>query len=439
MRLLLIALLSLVGCSFMIDVTIPEHDAGDGDLDGDVDGDGDEEGDAAVDGDADVDGDVETDGDVAVECDAPEDPRCDDGNPCTIDSCVAGECGYEYASEGTDCEGTFYCREGETCDGEGYCDAQSGAPFCDDGIGCTVDICVEEGGACSSLPDHGECPEEMCLPDDLEADALTGCAPRTACPGGEDIECDDGQFCNGAETCNGTDYFCEPGELPFCGDEASCTHDSCDPAAMEGAGACVFQRIDTSCEDFITCTTNFCDPSDEDADDETGCVMLPDNVSCSDDVSCTSDETCDPEDGSADEVTGCIVTLDDAVCEGVAEAINCIMEAVCDPFAAEADAESGCVATAVNEAVCDGIASSFTCVISAECDPWAAGADSASGCVAFMSDAICREEGDCYIETCSPWLAEADEVTGCFVREVECADDDGCCPTDCAPADNDCG
>ncbi len=59
-----------------------------------------------------------------------------------------------------------------------------------------------------------------------------------------DPDCDDGVFCNGAETCNTTDYVCELGEIPcqddgeFCNGEEYCDEEigqcSADPPCDEG-------------------------------------------------------------------------------------------------------------------------------------------------------------------------------------------------------------
>ncbi|NIS35481.1 MAG: hypothetical protein GWO04_38545, partial [Actinobacteria bacterium] len=41
-----------------------------------------------------------------------------------------------------------------------------------------------------------------------------------------DADCDDGVFCNGAETC--TAGACAPGTAPSCDDGVACTVDTCD-------------------------------------------------------------------------------------------------------------------------------------------------------------------------------------------------------------------
>jgi hypothetical protein len=81
-----------------------------------------------------------------------------------------------------------------------------------------------------------------------------------------DAECDDGVFCNGAETCsNGS---CLSGTPPACADAVDCTVDRCDEAAR----ACVHSPDDTACDDGNTCTTDACDATN-------GCRHA-DNGSC---------------------------------------------------------------------------------------------------------------------------------------------------------------
>ncbi len=80
-------------------------------------------------------------------CGPAEMPKdCDDGNPCTIDTCEEGVCSYEPAPEGTSCGDASACNGGETCDGEGVCVAGTPAAI-DDGDACTLDLCDPQSGA----------------------------------------------------------------------------------------------------------------------------------------------------------------------------------------------------------------------------------------------------------------------------------------------------
>jgi hypothetical protein len=102
--------------------------------------------DAGSDATIDVATDVATDA-PPPECAAPAD--CDDGNACTLDSCVDGACTSTLAPAGTACADADLCNGAEACNGLGQC--ASGAPVVvDDGDPCTADGC----DAATGLPTH---------------------------------------------------------------------------------------------------------------------------------------------------------------------------------------------------------------------------------------------------------------------------------------------
>ncbi len=64
---------------------------------------------------------------------------CDDGNPCTQDTCTFTGCQHT-ALAGAACDDGTVCNGSETCDDQGVC--QPGVPLkVDDGNSCTVDSC----------------------------------------------------------------------------------------------------------------------------------------------------------------------------------------------------------------------------------------------------------------------------------------------------------
>jgi hypothetical protein len=66
---------------------------------------------------------------------------CNDGNPCTIDSCGAGACTHIAGNDGASCDDGSACTTGDVCAG-GVC-AGAGLPaLCDDGNSCTTDVCA---------------------------------------------------------------------------------------------------------------------------------------------------------------------------------------------------------------------------------------------------------------------------------------------------------
>jgi cysteine-rich repeat protein len=127
--------------------------------------------------------------------DAGED--CDDGNTNPGDCCAA-DCTFEAA--GSACDDGLFCNGIETCDGAGSCNVPGNDP-CDDGVGCTTDACNEGTDSCDNTPD--------------------------------DAACDDGLFCNGAETCDAL-LDCQAGTAVDCDDGVGCTTDACN----EGTDSC---------------------------------------------------------------------------------------------------------------------------------------------------------------------------------------------------------
>ena len=72
---------------------------------------------------------------------------CNDGNPCTMDACNNGNCQYSISPNGTPCDDGNYCNGAEVCIA-GACTA--GTPInCDDGDPCTIDSCDSMMGGCT--------------------------------------------------------------------------------------------------------------------------------------------------------------------------------------------------------------------------------------------------------------------------------------------------
>jgi hypothetical protein len=83
-----------------------------------------------------------------------------------------------------------------------------------------------------------------------------------------DQECDDGQFCNGRETCDLETGKCVAGTPPSCDDGDRCTDDRCDPQA----NACVNVPLpdvdqDGVCDEVDNCPTVF-NPDQQDSDND---------------------------------------------------------------------------------------------------------------------------------------------------------------------------
>ncbi|MCP4679599.1 MAG: hypothetical protein GY854_29725, partial [Deltaproteobacteria bacterium] len=212
------------------------------------------------------------------ECDPGTPPDCDDGSACTTDSCdpMSGcqndpvVCDDEDACTTDSCDPASGCQTSPVvCDDGNACTADSCDPatgcevtpiVCDDSNACTIDSCDTVLG-CQAAPldcnDGNECTADTC-------DPLTGCANTpliagTACSAGMcdgtgacvqclvDGDCDDGDACNGLETCSAN--VCVAGTPLTCDDGNECTVDSCD--AVLG---CVNDATPgATCETWGTC------------------------------------------------------------------------------------------------------------------------------------------------------------------------------------------
>jgi cysteine-rich repeat protein len=170
-------------------------------------------------------------------------PNCDDGDPCTTDSCDP-TLGCVYVNP---------CDDSDACNGVETCEPTTGAcisgtpPNCDDGNICTSDSC----------------------------NPATGCVHANPCS--------DNDACNGLETCDPGTGACSPGTPPNCDDGNVCTTDSCNAAT-----GCVHVNNTDPCDDGTRCTINdVC---------QTG-VCSGTEMPCDDGDLCNGVEVCDPTTG----------------------------------------------------------------------------------------------------------------------------------------------
>jgi hypothetical protein len=160
---------------------------------------------------------------VAGTCQPGTAVDCDDGVGCTVDSCNEGTDSCDNTPSDALCDDGAFCNGAETCDPVNDC--QAGTPVdCNDGVGCTVDACNEGTDSCDNTPD--------------------------------DAACDDGQFCNGSETCDAVND-CQAGTPVDCDDGVGCTVDACN----EGTDSCDNTPDDAACDDGAFCNgAETCDP-----------------------------------------------------------------------------------------------------------------------------------------------------------------------------------
>jgi len=191
---------------------------------------------------------------------------------------------------------------------------------------------------------------------------------------GTNAACDDGNPCNGAETCNVDTCQCQAGTSIVCTDGNLCTvGDACDP----GTGSCI-PGTPVGCPDDDLCNgTQRCEPN-------TGACVEGPPVDCDDGNACTTGEACDPATGQCRPGTP-VACSDGNVCNGVE---------TCDP-------SQGCVPGAP-----------LVCPEEDQNECTAPSCDPASGCTeAAVANGMactptlgCRTEGVCQGGACTESL-----------------------------------
>ncbi len=231
------------------------------------------------------------------------------------DSCNAtGICMSNHAGNGTNCDDGLFCTDGETC-ASGTCGGGA-AHDCGDGVGCTDDSCNEASNTCVHVTNGVSCDNNLWCDGPEFCSLVLDCQPGAApCDDGidcttdpcdeftqlcgqpvpHDALCDDGNVCNGVETCfPGTGdplTGCLAGVAPVCDDGNPCTIDTCDSVtgcahALEPAG--------TVCSNGMWCDgTETCDA---------GGNCLPGTSPCDDGILCTGDPCDDATDACLDHL-----------------------------------------------------------------------------------------------------------------------------------------
>lgn len=184
--------------------------------------------------------------------DAPEagcqsDNECDDGDPCTTNTCdrATGRCTSQLIA--------------------GCC---TSAAQCDDGDVCTLDACGSDRrcarapvmGCCTTAEqcnDMNRCTRDECVANRCQSSTIAGCCSSNA-------QCDDRNMCTN-DTCNMTTGLCERspvmqccGSAAMCDDGDACTVDACESNACVNRPAMNCCTSDTQCDDRDACTTDRC-------------------------------------------------------------------------------------------------------------------------------------------------------------------------------------
>ena len=255
---------------------------------------------------------------VTTECSKqnPNDPVCNDQNPCTVDSCdsTLGVCRHVAGNSGTICRSAAgACDAQETCNGTsltcppdgfatgtpcrnatGLCDVAENCdgtgPACPaDGVAASGVVCRPSSGNVCDVAEACNGVDKACPPD--------GSQPNTT-------PCNDNDACTTGDHCDGAGG-CEPGTTITCNDNNGCTDDGCNPQS-----GCTYTPNNAPCNDNNACTTsdacaggacvggpapncndnNPC--TDDGCDPATGCENTNNGAPCDDNDACTTDDTC---------------------------------------------------------------------------------------------------------------------------------------------------
>ncbi len=350
------------------------------------------------------DGDACTVGDECTPSGCVGSPRvCDDDNPCTVDSCVVGDCVFQ-PTDGAPC--VHECFAPAVCEGR-RC---GGVPVpCDDANPCTADVCVEGHGCTyTAVPAAGD--------DGLVCTHLDACSGG-ACAGvpAKDQEpCDDGQPCTADTRCVSGE--CAGGMPTVCPD-TTCALGACDPAV-----GCVTQPTSDGapCADPVIEGEATCREPPRCAAGACVTPAAPDGTSCGPGDACQPSPVCQ---GGA-----CMPSQPVLAGTACPDASPCVTQSVCDGLGA-------CEGEAVecddgNPCTADGCDAAQGCKFLAigEGAPCAGPCGETGSCVGGVCDApdLCGDFGaPCELWTCAPG-------GGCVYAGLR--PDGASCGSFCAPA-----
>ncbi len=119
----------------------------------------------------------------------------DDGNDCTDETCVSGQCQHPSVVDGTGCDDGLFCTTTDTCTA-GACGGTgspcSGNEVCSEGADTCDPVCDP------SCNDGNDCTDDVCTSNGCTYPPL---ASGTLCGSSTNTRCDKLDTCDGAGTC----------------------------------------------------------------------------------------------------------------------------------------------------------------------------------------------------------------------------------------------
>ncbi len=322
---------------------------------------------------------------VDGECAGGKEVNCNDGNPCTDDSCD-GEVGCIHANNGAPCDDGQLCSKGDTCSA-GTCTGGQEVD-CNDGNDCTADNCDNQLGCIHELLDGGQCNDgNLCTETDSCHDGV--------CVGTDEVNCNDDNPC--------TDNICNPAtgcvsvlnEAPCNDDDVCSTDDHCHLGDCVGGGQ-------LGCSDGNPCTSDSCSPG-------IGCQFFPVDIECNDGSKCTVGDHC----AGGWCVSGPILDCDDN---------NSCTEDACEP-------ELGCTyAHTLNGDPCDedkplAACDAGVCVCAPDCAGNQCGSDGCGGECGQCDEATCCFAGACQFPPIHVWSTSMKGTGHDQVKSISPTDD----------------
>ena len=140
-------------------------------------------------------------------------PPCDDHVACTLDSCDEGNDTCKHRPDNNKCDDGIDCTVDRCDTGDGSCHHFPVDAKCDDGRFCNGEETCDVSVGCQA----GENPCQTAVRCNERRDVCVNCY--------SDAQCNDGKFCNGKEVC--VQGVCQAGKPPKCDDGVECSVDQC--------------------------------------------------------------------------------------------------------------------------------------------------------------------------------------------------------------------